>query len=85
MPGEGRHFTDVKLDLKVHVPENMSAYHYTGSFTTPPCTENVEWLVLRNKFTMSRDQIAAFSSRLNSNNRPVQALNGRKLTIDKIQ
>lgn len=85
LPGESNHFTDVKLDLNVHVPKNISAYHYTGSFTTPPCTENVEWLVLRNKFTMSADQIKAFSSRLNNNNRPVQATNDRKLTIDKIQ
>lgn len=85
LPGESSHFTDVKLDLNVHVPKNLSAYHYTGSFTTPPCTENVEWLVLRNKFTMSAEQITAFSSRLNHNNRPVQALNDRILTIDKIQ
>jgi carbonic anhydrase len=85
LPGESSHFTDVKLDLNIHVPKDISAYHYIGSFTTPPCTENVEWLVLRNKFTMSKDQIAAFSSRLKNNNRPVQATNDRKLTIDKIQ
>jgi carbonic anhydrase len=85
LPGESNHFTDVKLDLNVHVSENISAYHYLGSFTTPPCTENVEWLVLRNKFTMSAEQIKAFSTRLNNNNRPVQALNDRKVSIDKIQ
>ncbi|HEX6223600.1 MAG TPA: carbonic anhydrase family protein [Chryseolinea sp.] len=85
LPGESNHFTDVKLDLNVHMPENMSAYHYLGSFTTPPCTEDVEWLVLRNKFTASSDQLKAFASRLNNNNRPVQALNDRKVSIDKIQ
>ncbi|HEX6891724.1 MAG TPA: carbonic anhydrase family protein [Chryseolinea sp.] len=85
LPGESTHFTDVKLDLNVHVPKNISAYHYIGSFTTPPCTENVEWLILRNKFTLSKGQIEAFSSRLKNNNRPVQAMNGRKLTIDQIQ
>ena len=81
LPGESSHFTDVKLDLNVHVPKNISAFHYTGSFTTHPCTENVEWLVLRNKFTLSADQIKAFSSRLHNNNRPIQAMNGRKLSI----
>jgi carbonic anhydrase len=85
LPGESTHFTDVKLDLNVHVPKNISAYHYIGSFTTPPCTENVEWLMLRNKFTLSKEQIAAFSSRLKNNNRPVQATNDRKITIDQIQ
>ncbi len=85
LPGESNHYSDIKLDLNLHVPKDLSAYHYTGSFTTPPCTENVEWLVLRNKFTMGADQIKAFSSRLNNNNRPVQDLNDRVLTIDKIQ
>jgi carbonic anhydrase len=85
LPGESSHFTEVKLDLAVHIPENISAYHYTGSFTTPPCTENVAWLVLQNKFTMSADQIKAFSSRLNNNNRPVQPLNDRVVNIEKIK
>ena len=85
LPGESTHFTDVKLDLNVHIPKKVSAYHYIGSFTTPPCTENVEWLILRNKFTASADQIKAFSSRLGHNNRPVQAMNGRKLSIDNLE
>src|SRR5687768_1180439 len=34
LPGESTHFKDVKLDLNVHVPKNVSAYHYNGSFTT---------------------------------------------------
>ena len=76
-PGESKHYTDVKIDLSVHVPPNMSAFHYSGSLTTPPCNEQVEWLVLRNKFYLSKEQSTAFATHLNKNNRPVQELNGR--------
>jgi carbonic anhydrase len=84
-PGETKHVTDAKLDLQVHLPKNINAYHYKGSLTTPPCSENVDWLVLRDKVTMSAEQIKAFSSRLKNNNRPMQPLNDRKITIDQIK
>jgi carbonic anhydrase len=83
-PGENKHYADVKLDLTVHIPKKISAFHYSGSLTTPPCSEQVEWLVLRNKFHLSRDQVKAFATRLNNNNRPVQKLNGRVVGTVKI-
>ncbi len=84
-PGETKHVADMKLDLQVHLPKNNYAYHYKGSLTTPPCSENVDWLVLRDKITLSAEQLKAFSSRLNNNNRPTQALNDRKITVDQIK
>jgi carbonic anhydrase len=66
------------------VPKELFAYHYIGSLTTPPCTENVQWLVLQKHGEMSKEQINAIASRLNKNNRPTQPLNDRKLTIDDI-
>lgn len=83
-PGDSKHYPDVKLDLSVHIPKDISAFHYSGSLTTPPCSEQVEWLVLRNKFQLSKDQINAFASRLNNNNRPVQELNGRAVGTERI-
>ena len=83
-PGESKHFADVKLDLSVHLPKNISAFHYSGSLTTPPCSEQVEWLVLRNKFHLSKDQARAFATPLNNNNRPVQELNSRAVGTVKI-
>jgi carbonic anhydrase len=52
-----------------------------GSFTTPPCTENVEWLVFRDPVMASREQLDAFAARLSPNNRPVQPLNDRTIAI----
>jgi carbonic anhydrase len=84
-PGESKHVADAKLDLQVHLPKTNNAYHYKGSLTTPPCSENVDWLVLRDRISMSAEQLKAFSSRLKNNNRPAQALNDRKITIDQIK
>ncbi len=82
--GEKLTHDSVNIDIALHVPKNLFAYHYIGSLTTPPCTENVQWLVLRDPVHMSKDQIAAFSSRLKNNNRPTQPLNERIITIDDI-
>jgi carbonic anhydrase len=48
-----------------------------GSLTTPPCTEGVLWLVLKQPTTVSREQIKLFSQLFPNNARPVQAVNGR--------
>jgi carbonic anhydrase len=60
------------------IPENRSYYRYSGSLTTPPCTEGVRWLVMKNPMTASKEQIKALNDVIqHDNNRPLQALNGR--------
>jgi len=68
------------LDLNLHLPAQEKAFHYVGSLTTPPCSENVQWLVLQDMITLSKDQIEAFSSRVGPNNRPTQPLNARTVS-----
>lgn len=82
--GESKHITDANLELKVHLPKDNYAYHYTGSLTTPPCSENVQWLVLRDMVSLTADQIKAFSSRIGPNNRPTQPLNDRTVKVDDL-
>ena len=48
-----------------------------GSLTTPPCTEGVLWMVLKQPLTVSRAQFKLFTQLYPMNARPVQALNGR--------
>jgi carbonic anhydrase len=83
--GESKHITDVNLELQVHLPADNYAYHYTGSLTTPPCSENVQWLVLRDPVYLTADQIHAFSSRIGPNNRPTQSLNDRQVKVDDLK
>ena len=60
------------------LPENLDYYRFNGSLTTPPCSEGVRWIVLKDIQQASKQQIKAFSSLLeHPNNRPVQPANAR--------
>ncbi|MCC6137821.1 MAG: carbonic anhydrase family protein [Bdellovibrionaceae bacterium] len=69
----------IQLDASKLIPPSKTYYHYTGSLTSPPCTEGVEWIVYNTPAELSRDQIVAFRSKFTANNRPAQPLNGRKV------
>lgn len=60
------------------LPQNYAYYRYNGSLTTPPCSEGVTWIVMKNQQTVSRDQIDKFTHVMHhDNNRPVQPINAR--------
>ncbi len=61
------------------LPSDMGYYTYTGSLTTPPCSEIVTWLVMKTPVQASSTQINAMHNIIQDNFRPVQALNGREV------
>ena len=67
----------VKIDAAQLLPPDRSYYAFVGSLTTPPCTEGVLWLVMKNPMQVSRSQIAAFGRLYEANARPVQPTNRR--------
>lgn len=67
----------VPMDLKALLPEQQQYYTYMGSLTTPPCSEGVLWMVMKQPATMSREQIAIFSKLYPMNARPIQSASGR--------
>lgn len=73
---------EVEVDLGALLPRTLAAYRYTGSLTTPPCTENVRWFVLTQPVELAGAQVAAFEAIIKGNNRPVQPLNGRVILVD---
>lgn len=62
-------------------------YRYDGSFTTPDCHEDVKWFVFDHVFNMSLEQWHNFRAMYKPtyNNRPVQPLNGRKVSKNTFQ
>jgi carbonic anhydrase len=48
------------------------SFRYTGSLTTPPCTEGIAWHVFQTAITLSGEQIRAFTDLYANNYRPVQ-------------
>ncbi len=60
------------------LPKESGRYwHYMGSLTTPPCSENVRWYVMKEIQSATAEQIAAMRKFYDHNYRPVQPLNGR--------
>ncbi len=65
------------------LPGNRGQYRYSGTLTTPPCSEVVTWIVMENKVQARTAQINAFKNIMGSNFRPIQGTNGR--TIDYVE
>ncbi|WP_307723553.1 carbonic anhydrase [Massilia sp. Mn16-1_5] len=67
----------VELDPLELLPNRREYYTYMGSMTTPPCTENVLWMVMKQPMTASPAQMALFSRLYPLNARPLQDGGGR--------
>jgi len=66
------------INIASFLPKDKSYYRFSGSLTTPPCSEGVIWIVLKNPMTLSKLEINKFAHAFkHHNNRPIQPLNGR--------
>ncbi len=68
-----------RVDLNQLLPARRGYYTFTGSLTTPPCSEDVTWFVLQRQPEISRAEEAAFAAKYAHNARPIQPLNGRRV------
>ncbi len=67
------------LELNELLPKDQRYYQFMGSLTTPPCSEGVLWMVLKQPVTVSREQLRLFTQLFPNNARPVQQVNGRAI------
>lgn len=75
-------FTDI--NIAAFLPKDKSYYRFSGSLTTPPCSEGVTWIVLQQPMTLSKSEIDKFAHAFkHHNNRPIQPLNGRIIISNK--
>jgi carbonic anhydrase len=65
------------LDPSALLPDERGYYTYMGSLTTPPCSENVLWMVMKKPVGVSAEQLGIFARLYPMNARPVQASSGR--------
>ena len=69
---------EAEIDPQDLLPKDTADYyHYIGSLTTPPCSENVQWYLLKEPVEASKAQIDAFRKYYVDNERPVQELYDR--------
>jgi carbonic anhydrase len=77
---QGEVDTGVTIEVKDLLPRATDDYFtYSGSLTTPPCTESVRWVVLKQPLQISKAQIASFRTVFPMNARPTMPLGARYL------
>ena len=74
--------TEKTINAQALLPKATTTYRYSGSLTTPPCTESVNWLVMTEPVKLPLEQISQYEKLLNHNNRPIQPVNRRNVQMD---
>ncbi len=67
----------VSVNASQLLPVNRGYFRYSGSVTAPPCTEGVDWVVLKQPMELSIAQLAQYRLHFADNARPVQPMNQR--------
>jgi carbonic anhydrase len=70
-------FSSIKLNPNRFFPAEKEFYKYSGSLTTPPCSQGVYWMVFKQPMQASASQIQRLHNIMGDNNRPVQKLFSR--------
>lgn len=65
------------MDLNGLLPVERGYFTYMGSLTTPPCSEGVLWMVMKQPVSIASEQIGIFTRLYPMNARPIQAASGR--------
>jgi carbonic anhydrase len=74
------------FDLSSLFPENKSYYSYGGSLTTPPCTENVQWVIFKEPHVISLEGVLKLKENMPLENyRDEQPLNDRLVYLHKMK
>ena len=71
------------LDLATLFPKNNDFYSYGGSLTTPPCTENVNWVVFKQPIIVSVEEVIKLKKNMPKDNyRNEQSINNREVALN---
>lgn len=71
-----------RVDPAQLLPVDKTFYAFTGSLTTPPCTEGLQWVQMQSSITATPAQIQRLRWAAGGDNaRPIQSLNGRHVSI----
>lgn len=76
---ESRVYGESEISATSLLPLNLGYFTFNGSLTTPPCSEGVRWLVLKNPVQISARQLEKFRELYPMNARPIQPLYGRTI------
>jgi carbonic anhydrase len=67
-------------EIQALIPSDKDYYKFMGSLTTPPCSQEVKWHVIKKPLAISKAQVKQFFDIYgHSNNRPIQDSNKRNI------
>jgi len=75
--------TVVTIDVNGLLPATLGYWYYEGSLTTPPCTENVDWMLAMQSLEVAEADIAKFAALYPNNARTVEPSN-RRLVLSSL-
>jgi carbonic anhydrase len=79
LPRVGEKKISDEIQLAKLVQFNGAHFYYRGSLTTPPCTENVRWVIFDKHIKLSSAQLRSFESLYSNNYRPLVPLQDHQL------
>ncbi len=74
---------DVSVNAADLLPRNHQVFYYSGSLTTPPCSENVNWFVMKTPMEVSDNQVNRFTQLIGRNARPLQSMHWRSMLVSE--
>ncbi len=80
MPKQAGNKNELNFNVSANsiLPLNQDYYRYNGSLTTPPCSEGVLWLVMKQAITVTKNQIKQYTILMHQpTNRPLQPIYAR--------
>lgn len=75
--GKQHFYQNASLNPASFIPGDTEFYKYSGSLTTPPCSEGVYWMVFKQPIQASAEQIQKMNDLMGDNSRPFQPKNAR--------
>ncbi|MGL4982739.1 MAG: carbonic anhydrase family protein [Treponemataceae bacterium] len=83
VPGDDINVSDNFFTIDSLIPADKAFFHYKGSLTTYPYSENVSWYVMETPISISQEQLDKHNDLHSHNNREIQDLNKRVVTLTR--
>ena len=77
--GTNQAIKNMSINVNDLLPVSKGYYRFMGSLTATPCTEGVEWVILKEPIAISAEQLVIYKKSFSDNARAPQAINQRPI------
>ena len=77
--GPNQAIKNTSINVNTLLPVSKAYYRFMGSLTATPCTEGVEWIILKEPIAISAEQLAVYKKSFSDNARATQPVNQRPI------